>query len=419
MTIIKTIVQVIIVLGFLGGSFLILDDWQIAITIDILLILVIGQLLFLVSKLSINKNKDPIDPKRVASLIETENDAKPNKKKAQPIKKGDLTEDSKDKMDSKLFSKTQKNLKQSQKDGEEVTDRGIDDQDVVLPVSFKAKSKKQVAPARQDKIPAESPDSIFGDIQEPVKPVSTEIKPKKRIKPETISKKLSKISKSVKDDEKAPLISHETLTSKDLGSDNELLEDEAAIMYSVAEKAYHDGKYKEALNTTLNWFQNHYKYNTRAAQNKDLLKLKADSQFALLKYDLATATYQEYFKKYLRSCDDEYLAFLDDVTNKFSLSIQQHHAIQFYYTALNEYRQAGNHSKMDQLYNEIELAYRKTEDWPRLIQTFQNHLCIKKMLKDYDGQLTILDHLGKLQYDQGDANGSKKSYEQSIAIKKR
>ena len=58
------------------------------------------------------------------------------------------------------------------------------------------------------------------------------------------------------------------------------------------------------------------------------------------------------------------------------------------------------------------------EDWPRLIQTYQNHLSIKKMLNDHQGQLEIYDHLGKLQYDQGDAEGSKLSYEESMSIKK-
>ena len=86
------------------------------------------------------------------------------------------------------------------------------------------------------------------------------------------------------------------------------------------------------------------------------------------------------------------------------------------FTALNEYRQLHDHFKMDVLYDEIEIAYRQSEDWPRLIQTYQNHLSIKKVLKDYVGQLDLLDHLGKLLYDQGEEDKSRKCYEQRLVI---
>jgi hypothetical protein len=71
---------------------------------------------------------------------------------------------------------------------------------------------------------------------------------------------------------------------------------------------------------------------------------------------------------------------------------------------------------MDTIYQEIEAAYRQMEDWPRLIQTLQNHLSIRKTLKDHTGQLDLLDHLGKLLYDQGDAASSKKCYERRLVI---
>jgi len=92
-------------------------------------------------------------------------------------------------------------------------------------------------------------------------------------------------------------------------------------------------------------------------------------------------------------------------------------ALPFLFSVLNEYRQFGNHKRMDEIYNEIEQGYRDQQDWKRLIKTYQNHLTIKKLLKDFKGQLKLLDHLGKLYYDQKNADGSKECYEQSIAIK--
>ena len=37
-------------------------------------------------------------------------------------------------------------------------------------------------------------------------------------------------------------------------------------------------------------------------------------------------------------------------------------------------------------------------------------------VQDFTGQLDILDHLGKMLYDQGDAEGSRQCYEQRLAI---
>ena len=74
---------------------------------------------------------------------------------------------------------------------------------------------------------------------------------------------------------------------------------------------------------------------------------------------------------------------------------------------------------MDEIYQEIETAYEQMKDWPRLTQTYQNHLSIKNSLKDYEGQLELLDLLGKLLFDQGDAEGSRKCYEQRLAIENR
>ena len=260
-------------------------------------------------------------------------------------------------------------------------------------------------------------DSIFDNIAEPEKMPSANMVAKTKIDPQTIIRKMEDIAQKSASRKGGALIPNERLTSEDFDGSIKVLENEAEMVLSVASKAYRDESYEEGLATIRKWFQNSYKYNTQAKQNGDLLKLKADCEFALLRYEEAADTYQEYFTKHLKSGDGDYMEFLDGLVDRFTLAMQQHYAVPFYFTALNEHRKVQNHGKMDWIYSQIETAYRNTEDWARLIQTYQNHISIKKMLKDYEGQLDILNHLGKLQYDQGDAAGSKKSYELSIAIK--
>lgn len=426
----KTLLRIIIVLCFLGGMFWVFEDWKAALMVNLLAILLITQILFLASKLTIKKKEPTLDGEKIANMISTIKGA-PVKK---PVvkKKKKLTKKEDTKIDPNVFSKFQNNLKDSQQSRGDDT---IENEDVVLSISSKSKKgpaksnlsksgehlKKtlesgklkpkpktnQLKKGRKIKVPTDNIDSIFDDVKD-----SENEKSKNIIKKDTFASKQSDKGKTSKI--KAPLISNEMLSSKDF----KVLENEAEMVFNAAEKTYRDGKFEEALSSVMRWFQSNYKYNTKAAHNKDLAKLKADCEFSLLRYKTAAESYQDYFKRFCKQSDEDYLQTLDDVIDNFSLSIQQKYAIQFMFTALNEHRQTGNQVRMDGIYKEIEQAYRQMEDWPRLIQTYQNHLSIKKMIKDHQGQLEILDHLGKLQYDQGDDTGSKQSYEESIAIKK-
>lgn len=427
----KILFQVLIVLCFLSGVFFIFDDWKTALLVDVLLTLIIIQILYLSSKLTLKKSVPDLDGEKIANMITSIKSA-PKKKKA-PKKKTKPVKAENPKIDPNVFSKFQNNLKDSQKSRSGNT---IENEDVVLSLSSKSKkgqSKSGISKSAEhlkkslesgklnpktnrlkknkklEGYPDNKP-SIFDNIKNTQKPGSKTIVKKEPI---TISKKEDKTSKS-----KPPLISNEVLNGKDLNSGFKVLENEAEMVFNAAEQAYRSGNFEQALSSVMRWFQSNYKYNTQASQNKDLAKLKADCEFSLLRYELAAASYQDFFKRFCNQTDEEYLPLLDEIIDNFSLSIQQKHAIQFMFTALNEHRQAGNQLRMDGIYKEIEQAYRQMEDWPRLIQTYQNHLSIKKMIKDHQGQLDILDLLGKLHYDQGDAAASKVSYEESIAIKK-
>jgi tetratricopeptide (TPR) repeat protein len=426
---IKILFQIIIILCFLGGIFWVFDDWKAAMMVNLLVVLLVTQILFLSSKLTIKKNKPNLDGEKIANMISTIKGAPVKKQLVKKKKKKKPTKKEDTQIDPNVFSKFQNNLKDSQKNR---GDDAIEGEDVVLSLSSKSKKgsaksnlsksgehlKKTLESGKlkpkmnrlkkggKIKVPTENIDSIFDDMKDAENDKQKSVSKKDAIVNKQNDKgKISKI--------KPPLISNEMLSSKDF----KVLENEAEMVFNAAEKTYRSGNFEEALSSIMRWFQSNYKYNTKASHNKDLAKLKADCEFSLLRYKTAAESYQDYFKRYCKQSDEDYLHTLDDVIDNFSLSIQQKYAIQFMFTALNEHRQTGNQVRMDGIYKEIEQAYRQMEDWPRLIQTYQNHLSIKKMIKDHQGQLEILDHLGKLQYDQGDAAGSKQSYEESMAIK--
>jgi len=426
----KNLFQIFIVLCFLSGVFWVVDNWQAALMIDVLVVLLVAQILFISSKLTVKKKETTLDGEKIANMISTIKKA-PIKKKTRK-KKTKSNKKTEPKIDPDVFSKFQNNLKDSQKDR---TDNATGE-DVVLSLSSKSKKgavgsnlskteehlKKTLEAGKlkpkTNRLKKGSKIKDVKDTPDDIESIFDDIKGSENEKPKQKGKKTKKKGKEKVLKIKPPLVSNEVLSSKDFNKDFKVLENEAEMIFNSAEKAYRDGNFEDALSSVMRWFQSNYKYNTKASHNKDLAKLKAECEFSLLRYQTAAESYQDYFKRFCKPSDEEYLRSLDEVIDNFSLSIQQKHAIQFMFTALNEHRQTGNQVRMDEIYKEIEQAYRQMEDWPRLIQTYQNHLSIKKMINDHQGQLEIYDHLGKLQYDQGDAEGSKLSYEESMALKK-
>lgn len=92
-------------------------------------------------------------------------------------------------------------------------------------------------------------------------------------------------------------------------------------------------------------------------------------------------------------------------------------AIPFLITSLSVKRQVQDYPAMDGLYQDIAAAYLELQDDNRLIETYQNHLAIKNKLQDYEGELDILDKLGKLYFDHGDQQGSKFCYQKSLEVR--
>ncbi len=261
-------------------------------------------------------------------------------------------------------------------------------------------------------INVDSIDSLFDDMNESSDQNTNlgSVKPKPRKKVKGASEKDPLITIP-------PLTAKEVLTSHDLEPDQETKEEEAGLVLSAVKKSIKSKKYDEAVKTVRHWLQSDNTDSAPSEQVKNILLLKVECEIGLQNFNDAAKTGQLILKKYFTPIDDESLEQIEQWNEKFISAKKQEQALHFLFTTLNEYRIRNDDVKMDQIYMHIEAAYEQMEDWPRLIQTLQNHMGIKKNIKDFEGQLSLLDHLGKLLYDQGDAQGSKRCYEQSIAIK--
>ncbi|MBU2512956.1 hypothetical protein KJ966_16580 [bacterium] len=250
--------------------------------------------------------------------------------------------------------------------------------------------------------------SLFDDVRESLEtqPTSTETSPSTK----------ENSSKEQEYNPDQPIISNEFLTSEDLEIDSGGTAEGIELALLAATHEFKQGNYENSLATIRQFLQDNEDKPTASEQMRRLVELKGENEFELEQYNRASKTLQTIFSRFITKNSPDFLLLLETYIKKFTEKNKHKHAVHFMFTALNEYRQIHDHVKMDQVYEEIETAYRELEDWPRLIQTLQNHLTIRKALKDFKGQLELLDHLGKLLYDQGEEDKSRKCYEQRLVI---
>lgn len=288
------------------------------------------------------------------------------------------------------------------------------------PLTIKEKETETPGNKLQDKIPVASIGRIFDDIKETPEVTSGNVDPVK-LPPKKLDKLILPTDSSKKNPETTqamdpPLASKEILTSSDFEADASDARDEAELTLSVAQSFYQKKEYEKSLSALKPLFDASFQQQVPSDVMVKLTQLKGDCEFDLEQYEKASKTLQELFITHVDKQHPQYLEILEQIVKKYVDADQQHYAVHFLFTALNEFRQLHEFDKMDTIYAQIELAYHQLEDWPRLTQTYQNHLAIKKTLKDFKGQLGILDYLGKLLYDQGDDEGSRKCYEQRLTI---
>ncbi|MBU2648252.1 hypothetical protein KKI24_26330 [bacterium] len=443
LTIIKAIIQIVTVVAAVGLTVSFIEmDIEVKVAITGLVFLLMLQLQFIISRTRVKGERTP-KPGPIASSSQAETQSP------------DQTGIRGRAIDPSVFSKFQKNLTQSNDSAAEQTD---DKANVIVSLSRKSKAKTREKPPETkkeslsedkvglppkkttglpssgrkiadqpvsklpDNIPVVSIGKLFDDIKETPDITSGKVDPVK-LPPKKLDKLILPLDSSSNDTETEsaiitpPLTSNEVPTGKDFAGDESETKHEAEITLSIAEGYYQKEQY-EKCQTALRQILNapHRRDTLPPRLMIELMQLKGNCELDQEQYDTASKTLQELFNSYLDKEHPQYLNILEQIIKKFTEAEQQQHAVHFLFTALNEFRQLHEFQKMDEIYTEIEAAYHQKQDWPRLTQTYQNHLAIKKTIKDFKGQLDIFDHLGKLLYDQGDDEGSRKCYEQRLAI---
>ena len=392
-------------------------DLELSIVLGVLFVLVALQARIIVRRINIKKSGSLPDAARAANVIKKlkKASATPPKQKVAP-----------EKLDSGVFAQFESNLKRQT--SQSPAPKEQKDEDVIVSLSTKGNTNKPAAPMKQPE-PAEKIPVAESKVEKKQRLESLR-KLNKSIKVDPIGNLFDDIDENLdtKPEDPVglkpeappadqPIASTEFLTGKDLASDPDE-EEGIELAINMAIKEFEEGNHEESLAIIRQYTQNPNKKAETTEQTVQLIELKANNEFELGQYDKAAQTYQEIVTQHISKSSPDFLPLLERFIDKFKDVELEKHAIHFMFTALNEYRQMHDPLKMDATYDDIETAYRQTEDWPRLIQTYQNHLSIKKVLKDYEGQLDLLDQLGKLLYDQGDEDKSRKCYKQRLVVEK-
>ena len=394
-------------------------DLELSVVLGVLIVLVALQARMIMRRLNVKKTRGTPDAARAANVIK-----KLKKASATPPKQNVASE----KLDSGVFAQFESNLKRQT--AKSAAPKEQKEEDVIVSLSTKGSANKPAAPPAKQAKPAEKAPVTESKVDKK-KRIDSLRKLNKSIKVDPIGGLFDDIDENLttKPDDppvgvkpeapsvEQPIASSEFLTGKDLASDPDE-EEGIELAINMAIKEFEEGNHEESLAIIRQYTQNPNKKAETTEQTVQLIELKANNEFELGQYDRAAQTYQEIVSQHISKSSPDFLPLLERFIDKFKDVELEKHAIHFMFTALNEYRQMHDHLKMDATYDDIETAYRQTEDWPRLIQTYQNHLSIKKVLKDYEGQLDLLDHLGKLLYDQGDEDKSRKCYKQRLVVEK-
>ncbi len=405
---------------------------ELSLALGALITLIAFQVYLIVKKTQVKRQLTDPSASRAADVL------KSLKSSTKKVKVG---QKNKPKISPDVFSEFQKNVDRADK-GVKPLQKDEEEKEVIVSISSKAAQKKPISA----KGSAKSSSQVLKPDQKLVRPSSKSVpeadleKAKhltKNIKvgpigslfddvqetletePALMGGKSSADQGNTKEQERnpdQPIISNEFLTGKDLAIDGEVAAEGIELALTAATKEFDLGNFENSLATIRQFLQDNEDKPTASEQMRRLVELKSENEFELEQYNRSSKTLQLIFSQYITKSSPDFLTLLEKYINKFIEKNEHTHAIHFMFTALNEYRQIHDHVKMDQIYGEIENAYRQLEDLPRLTQTLQNHLTIKKALKDYDGQLDLLDHLGKLLYDQGDEDKSRKCYEQRLVV---
>ena len=243
----------------------------------------------------------------------------------------------------------------------------------------------------------------------------------KKAKPE-FNRTLEVVSNTVKDIDPliAPPSATEFLGADDLKVSDEEISSQALATYKKAMNFLKTKAWKEAYDTIMSWVFFNEDVRLDLEEVAALIYLKGTTELYLGEMGIAEKTFAGYFNyfvnkpHYINITTDK----LDELDRLAKELKHQDFRISFRHMALDLCRREKNYGRMDRIYGELEEIYFAKGDRKNLLEAYKNHYSIKKKLKTIEGQLDILDLMGKLYFDLGDKTSSRACYTESLKIKK-
>jgi len=214
--------------------------------------------------------------------------------------------------------------------------------------------------------------------------------------------------------EKRPLEAHELLTSEDLQQEKPDPAKEGELIFQAAQIAFDQQQFDQCQQSIEGYLA------AEGEKDKKWLKkvkeLLSETHYAKGDHQGYLHQVQQRLKSHKKG-SAPYLKLLEKTMDRYSRLDQQELALPFFLTAMKEYAAKKDHQRLDVTYYHLEEAYRRLDEPENLLKTFENHLSVKKLIQDQAGQLPLLDQMGKIYYDRGDQEGSKRTYELAVEIR--
>jgi len=216
---------------------------------------------------------------------------------------------------------------------------------------------------------------------------------------------------------KSPLVANETLSLKGFDELGEPEQQISSLQLKSAEKALREKQYPQAAQIAEDWLRGEGKSSKNLKEALPFVDVATKAWWEQKDYPSHLKLWEFVFSSIVPKNSKEYLPLLEERIDEYVKINLEEQAVPFLLTALSVYKAQEDHLRMEGVYLSLEKAYGRLKDDKALAQCLNGHLGVKRALKDYPGQLELLDELGKRLYDQGDQQGSRQCYEESLVVK--
>jgi hypothetical protein len=134
-------------------------------------------------------------------------------------------------------------------------------------------------------------------------------------------------------------------------------------------------------------------------------------------FPVVVEAYEQFLKHHPELEEADYLAPIEQLASPLAGEEAAALRVSLLLKVLAVLRQANDRRGMDRVYDLIEAAQEEAGDEQKLIQYYKNHLEIKKVLEDVDGQLGLIDRIGNRYYKLGDTQAAREFYEQGLKLR--